>query len=194
MCLWGANQKELLQFKTFLGNSVQYVPVLRLGKWPKGCCAEKHTWHQLLLFYPPWASHRSWFLLFIPFFPLHPSSPSFLTARHSLFPLVSSCWKASWCSALLNQQHVKVKSPEKKKKTGFLLRYHYFIIWFSRLWKVTTFIQGFKKEDREIIRLWISTPTWSDFILITFAQTVTKAGEVCGGQRGFKDTSPHRVC
>lgn len=192
MCLWGANQKELLQFKTFLGNSVQYVPVPRLGKWPKGCCAEKHTWHQLLLFYPPIDHGFSFSSLSSLFIRLPRAFSRLVTVYFPWFPQagrlpgVQLCWISS--TSRLNLQ------KKNKKKPGFLLRYHYLIIWFSRLWKVTTFIQGFKKEDREIIRLWISTPTWSDFILITFAQTVTKAGEVCGGQRGFKDTSPHRVC
>lgn len=48
------------------------------------------------------------------------------------FPPVCSRWRASWCSALLNQQHIKVKSPGEKKN-GFLLRYPYLITWLSRL-------------------------------------------------------------
>lgn len=89
-------------------------------------------------------------------------------------PGVQLCWISS--ASRLNLQRGK-----KKTKTV------------SRLWKVTTFTQDFKKEDRAIIRVWTSTPTWSDLILITFAPTVTEAGEVCGGQRGFKVTSSHSL-
>lgn len=67
-------------------------------------------------FDPPRAAHRSWFLPLIPLFPLHLSSQSSHAARHPLFTEIPSCLKASWCSALLNQQHIKVKSAGKKKK------------------------------------------------------------------------------
>lgn len=43
--------------------------------------------------------------------------PRALTQLATLYlPRFPSCWKASWCSALLNQQHIKVKSAGKKKK------------------------------------------------------------------------------
>lgn len=67
-------------------------------------------------FDPPRAAHRSWFLPLIPLFPLHLCSQSSHAARHPLFTEIPSCLKASWCSALLNQQHIKVKSAGKKKK------------------------------------------------------------------------------
>lgn len=104
---------------------------------------------------------------------------------HPLFTEIPSCLKASWCSALLNQQHIKVKSAGKKKK-GFPLRYNYLIMCCSRLWNEISFILGFKKEDTEIPRLWWSISVCSDLIQITFAWTVTEAAEFCGGQRGFE--------
>lgn len=39
-------------------------------------------------------------------------------------PPFPSCWKASWCSALLNQQHIKVKSAAKGKRFPSKVPHH----------------------------------------------------------------------